>query len=132
MIQWLRRWGPSILMMGLIFQASGTPGNDLPDFGSWDRFVLKGGHMLGYALLGTAYLHGLAFGKKSHWHTWLLAAVLAGMYAAMDEFHQSFTPERTPSLFDVGLDTLGATLGAGFWAWVRPASKARVHPGTAG
>jgi VanZ family protein len=126
MMQWLRRWGPSVLMMMLIYLASGTPGNDLPDLGSWDRIVLKGGHVLGYAMLGAAYLHGLAFGKESSWRTWLIAFVLAGCYAATDEFHQSFTPGRTPSFSDVGLDTVSAILGAGLWGWARRNLKAQI------
>lgn len=37
-----------------------------------------------------------------------LLVVLA--YAITDEFHQSFVPSRTPSLWDVGLDTAGGGL----------------------
>jgi VanZ family protein len=116
---WLRRWGPSLVMMALIFVASATPGSDVPKFGIWDFSVKKGGHMLGYALLGASYLRGLAFAWGTHRRTLVPAIVLAALYAVTDEFHQSFTPGRTPSAVDVGIDTIGAALGTGVFAWIR-------------
>jgi VanZ family protein len=116
---WLWRWGPALVVMFLIFTASGTPGNDLPTFGVWDFLGRKGGHVIGYALLGAAWLRGLANNKDINKGTVILAIVLSALYAASDEFHQSFTPDRTPSLSDVGIDTFGATLGALAWTWVK-------------
>lgn len=37
-----------------------------------------------------------------------LAVASAALAAAFDEWHQSFTPTRTSTAWDVGLDTLGA------------------------
>jgi VanZ like protein len=116
---WFRRWWPSLLVMAIIFAASGTPGPDLPTFGLFDLFVKKGGHMLGYALLAVAYSYGLSHSKITSLRILLLAVVMAGLYAVSDEFHQSFTPGRTPLISDVGIDTLGAALGAGTWVWIR-------------
>ena len=116
---WLWRWGPALVMMILIFTASGTPGNDLPQFGAWDFFAKKGGHMIGYAMLSAAWLRGLANNKSIHKATLIMAIVLSTLYASSDEFHQSFTPGRTPSVSDVGIDTFGATLGALAWTWVK-------------
>ena len=33
------------------------------------------------------------------------------LYAASDEFHQSFVPGRSPSIVDVGIDSLGVLTG---------------------
>ena len=33
------------------------------------------------------------------------------IYAVLDEFHQSFSPGRTPKITDVYIDTLGILLG---------------------
>ena len=128
MTTWLRRWGPAFVMMILIFTASGTPGNDLPNFGVWDFLMKKGGHVIGYALLGAAWLRGLANNKDINKSAVILAIVLSALYAASDEFHQSFTPERTPSLSDVGIDTFGATLGALAWTWVKSSLMFRRLP----
>ena len=71
----------------------------------------KGGHALGYGLLGLAYLRGL----KGEGHILtprhlLLAWTLAVLYSATDEFHQSFTPGRTPAVTDVLIDSVGAAV----------------------
>jgi VanZ family protein len=116
---WLLRWGPAVAMMALIFAASSTPGDELPKFGVWDVFAKKGSHIIGYALLAVSYLRGMTSGRSVNRHVLLLAIVLSGLYAASDEFHQSFTPGRTPSAVDVGIDTIGAALGAGTWVWIK-------------
>ncbi len=66
--------------------------------------------MTGYALLAGAYWYGLGFDPRKSWLAWILAV----LYAASDEFHQSFTPGRHPSpvdalLFDGGGDALALT-----------------------
>ncbi|MGO8929209.1 MAG: VanZ family protein [Limisphaerales bacterium] len=40
-----------------------------------------------------------------------LALALAALYAASDEFHQTFVPSRQGSVWDVLLDTAGAAIG---------------------
>ncbi|WP_313431065.1 VanZ family protein [Siminovitchia terrae] len=43
----------------------------------------------------------------------LLAWMITALYAATDELHQSFVPDRTASIWDVGLDSLGALIALG-------------------
>lgn len=43
-------------------------------------------------------------------HSYLIAWILTTIYGALDEIHQIFTPNRTPSIIDVGIDSLGAFL----------------------
>ncbi len=67
--------------------------------------------MTGYALLGIAFYYGLGFEQK---RGWVLAWLLALIYAFSDEFHQSFTPGRHPSMEDIFLfDGIGAAIGVG-------------------
>ncbi len=108
----LSRWGPALVLMAVIFAASATPGEDLPDAGAWDTLLKKGGHLLGYALLGAAYLRGLAGRRRPSGRDVRAAVLLAALYAASDEFHQRSTPGRTPALSDVGIDVAGAATGA--------------------
>jgi len=104
----LKRWLPSLLMMAIIFGFSSIPSQEMPSFGMLDFSIKKLGHALGYGLLAVAYVHGL--GGKHHWLAWLMAV----LFSATDEFHQSFVPGRGPSLWDVFLfDNLGAL--AGLW-----------------
>jgi VanZ family protein len=107
------RWGPAILMMGLIFMFSSIHMQEsLPP--AWPPKLTpvllfrKGAHLLGYALLALALNHG--FRIKG----WKGAAVTLGcvlVYALSDEFHQSFVPGRDASLIDVGIDLLGGGSG---------------------
>ena len=103
----LRHWGSALLMMALIFFFSSLPSNSVPNFGNYELSIKKGGHALGYLLLGRAYLYGLGRGKKAPWLAWGFAI----LYACTDEFHQSFVPGRSPSLVDVGIDTVGTFVG---------------------
>ncbi|MGH0030594.1 MAG: VanZ family protein [Myxococcota bacterium] len=48
-----------------------------------------------------------------------LAMVLVLLVAAIDESRQAFSPTRTGSVWDVGLDLLGAVLVLGFVLWWR-------------
>ena len=71
--------------------------------------------MLGYALLALAYWAGLRFDKRR----WGLALLFALIYAASDEFHQSFVAGRHPSWVDaLVIDGSGAAIALGLaYAW---------------
>ena len=110
------RWFPALLMMATIFGSSSVPATELPNFGPWDLVVKKGGHVLGYALLALAYWAGLHFDG----HRWWLALLFTLIYAASDEFHQSFVPGRHPSWVDVlAFDGGGAVIALGLAYWAR-------------
>jgi len=111
----LPRWLPAVALMMAIFIFSSLPSSELPDYGFWDMLIKKGGHMTGYALLALAYWYWLGFDPQKGWLAWLLAV----LYAASDEFHQSFTPGRHPSPLDVIIyDNLGALLAVLITGWV--------------
>ena len=71
-------------------------------------FVRKCGHLLEYAIL--AALLYRAFRQQSE-RVFVLAFIVAAIYAALDEFHQSFVTSRTASPWDVAIDCLGAFIG---------------------
>lgn len=108
---WIYRWGPAILLMTIIFIASATPGSSMPELGYWDYVVKKGGHMLGYALLAASYYHALCGEKNAPKWRFILAMFLTILFAASDEYHQKFTPGRSASPIDVGIDTAGGLIG---------------------
>lgn len=104
----LPRWFPALFLMTVIFIFSSQPGDNLPDFLNWDYAVKKGGHAIGYGLLALSYLHFFNYDKKRYWLAWLLAV----LFSATDEFHQSFVPGRHASMIDVLVfDNLGAVTG---------------------
>ena len=112
------RWIPAVIMMIFIFIASGTPGGELPEFGKFNLIVKKGGHMTGYALLAIACFFATYGDFKNVTRSAILSMCISIVYAASDEFHQSFTPGRFPSVIDVGIDTAGAIIGVGIAAFV--------------
>lgn len=102
---WVMRWGPALLGMAAIFWLSSTPSQELPQFGVLDLLVKKGGHFSGYAILTLAFLRGLGMERRQD--GWL-ALLLALLYAASDELHQSLVAGRHSSPVDVGIDLAGA------------------------
>jgi VanZ family protein len=111
------RWLPSLILMGAIFILSGQPASRLPVFGEYDLLIKKLGHATGYAMLGLAYYFALPPRLKVGYR-WMLALLMAILFALSDEFHQSFVEGRNSSLTDVMIDTAGAafalTLGGYF------------------
>jgi VanZ family protein len=100
------RWLPAVAWMLMIFWFSAQ--SDLPGASDpWLELLFKkSAHVAAYAVLALCYLWGL--GK---WRLRWFALLLVIAYAMSDEYHQSWTPGRHPSWVDVGIDTLGATLG---------------------
>lgn len=99
------------MIMVAIFGFSSIPSADMPKFGLLDTIVKKGGHALGYGLLALSFLHGLKGDSKNVASRWIYAAwLMATLYSATDEFHQSFVPGRHPAATDVLIDSLGAAL----------------------
>ena len=122
---WTRRWGPAVAIMAIIFIASAIPGSDLPGFGFWDTLVKKGGHMFGYALLSASYLRALNSTPNLRPARFFFAFCLTMLYAASDEWHQKFTPGRSPSLQDVIIDGAGGLIGLALWYIIRTCVVAR-------
>ncbi|MCH3971916.1 MAG: VanZ family protein [Oscillospiraceae bacterium] len=80
------------------------------------HFVRKVAHFTVYLLL-SVFVSGWLSTFRLRPAARLFAAVLfCAAYAAGDEFHQSFTALRTPSGWDVLLDTMGALTGAVLWS----------------
>jgi VanZ family protein len=119
MKSWISRWGPAILVMTIIFIASGTPGSSLPEFGYADLLAKKGGHLLGYALLAAFYYRAFVLQHPAPRRRFLLALGLTILYAASDEYHQTFTPGRNASPIDVSIDTAGGLIGIAVIQWIQ-------------
>ena len=75
------------------------------------HYIRKTGHLTEYFILSLLLLRGIRGDRKGVRVEWALAAVgIVLCYAALDEFHQSFVPGRTPAISDVMLDTCGGIL----------------------
>lgn len=103
-----------VLFCAAIFYASHQPTLlvSLP-YQQQDKFV----HLLVYAVLAT-----LTWRYFSHWHKPLhiqttAVLIFVALYAASDEYHQSFIMGRTASILDWLADMLGASLAVLYWSW---------------
>jgi VanZ family protein len=102
---------PALIWAALIYYLSDQ--QVLPGFrlNLGDFLFKKSAHVFVYAILYLLLLlpfQYFSIGKEKY--RWLTPLIIAVSYAFFDEFHQSFTPGRNPSLRDVGFDTLGCSL----------------------
>ena len=124
-------WLPVILWMCFIFWMSTDTFSSQNTF-SWIEMLLrflalkipshkmvfihvlirKAGHVTEYFVLGLLLFRTFRGGSTSSW-SWrwpLLAVIIVVLWAASDEFHQSFVSSRTASAVDVAIDTAGGIL----------------------
>ena len=124
----LARYGPLILWATLIFigssdllSASHTgaflakplhwllPNASEPTLATINFLLRKAGHFTEYAIL--AGFAARAFRTSSnqllHSRWFWVSLLLVSVYSLSDEWHQSFVPTRTASIYDSMIDTLG-------------------------
>jgi VanZ family protein len=102
------RYGPPLAVMGLIFFLSAQP--DLStNLGTWDLVLRKLAHITIYAVLW------LTVARALDWRRPLLTTLIAVLYAASDEVHQTFVTDRHGTPVDVMIDCLGMAIAALAW-----------------
>lgn len=114
--QYLSRWLPALLWMGLIFSLSAQPNLRVAPDPVWDLVIRKIGHFGVYAVLGVLLWMALEGRTPATSRSFALAALITAAYAVSDEFHQGFVPGRGPSVLDVAIDVAGASFGLGLVA----------------
>ncbi len=112
MARCVKTWGPPLLWAALIFLLSASSLKHAP---ALDRPLAdKVAHAVFFAVLALLLYRALRRGPALSWgRAALLAVVITSMYGALDEYHQSFVPARSPELADWVADTLGALLVLG-------------------
>jgi VanZ family protein len=103
-------WLPPLLLMGLIFFLSAQPSLD-SGLGWIDEVGRKVVHFGEYALLCFLWWRLLRTVMPERRAT-LLAFVVAVLYAATDEYHQSYIDSRHGSPVDWAIDAAGAAAAA--------------------
>ena len=101
--------GPPLVWMAVIFVLSGQPSDEI-DRAWWDVAARKVAHVTEYAVLTALWWRALrALGASRP----LAGAVaIALLYAASDEFHQTFVDGRTGTPVDVLIDSAGMAIAA--------------------
>jgi VanZ family protein len=133
MKSFLKYWLPLLIWLGVIYFASTSamsaentsrflvpfllwlkPGMSPAQIWAVIVVVRKCAHVTEYAILAFLLWRALRSLPGLRAKTLMVfGAILLGcmMYAASDEFHQTFVKSRTPSVRDVLLDVAGASLG---------------------
>jgi VanZ family protein len=129
----LKFWLPVLFWMALIFSASSDahsyehsslivepllhwlfPNMSQASIHEIHHVLRKCGHLTEYAIL--ALLLWRAINQPINFPPWpwpliRITMLLVCLYAATDEFHQSFVPTRTSLVSDVFIDTAGGAIG---------------------
>ena len=96
--------------MGLIFYLSSLSTLPSAQLVLSDFIFKKAAHMFVYAVLWLLVLTAAKVRWRFSPKLLVSVYVFCILYAISDEFHQSLTPGRHPSVLDVGFDTLGMYL----------------------
>jgi len=125
----LARLLPALGVMAVIFLLSHQPAGDLPPlFPHFDKLA----HFSIYGLLA-ATLVGAVPPDLRRRRPWAAAGAIilwCLIYGIADEFHQSFIPGRSPSLADIGADTIGAiVVSLGALVFRQPSEKTGEEAG---
>ncbi|HEX5483626.1 MAG TPA: VanZ family protein [Terriglobia bacterium] len=74
--------------------------------------VRKGAHFTEYGILSLLLYASISSLKRFEWQprVALLCVLIAAFYSLTDEFHQTFVPDRGPSLEDCAVDVSGAVI----------------------
>jgi hypothetical protein len=101
---------PPLLWAALIFYGSSHPAPAIAAPGFAGALIENCGHAVEYGIF--AALLALCAKRRSAWVdldratvAWMLAVIV--VYAASDEWHQSFVPHRDASVYDVITDIVG-------------------------
>jgi VanZ family protein len=100
-------WFMVVLWMGMIVALSAVPSLASPLPHTSDVILRKLAHLTVYAVLTILLVRALRPHVASPAYTWLLAVLVAGVYAGSDEWHQLLVRGRHGSLRDVGIDAVG-------------------------
>jgi VanZ family protein len=87
--------------------------------GSVQLVVRKCAHLTEYAILAALLYRAFRQNQSRVGRALVMSFLIAAVYAALDEFHQSFVASRTGSPRDVIIDCLGALAGLViYWAMI--------------
>lgn len=104
-------WLPVVVWCSVIFYLSSI--QNLSTRLRIDFVLRKMAHVTEYCVLFLLSNRALknSFGGWKNSKVYFISALFSVIYAASDEFHQSFVPTRGPSIVDVGIDSVGVAAG---------------------
>jgi hypothetical protein len=106
----LKLWAPPVIWAFVIFAFSSYPSTRTSGF-FWQEFIIKKtAHVVEYAVFTALLYRAFKESGVKKRNAGLFSILIAILYAGSDEFHQSFTPGREPTIRDIFFDTIGSVL----------------------
>ena len=87
------------------------PVTDAGDSGEGHHLLRKLAHFTEFACLGMLLSWLTRMLRTTQWEHYVFPMLTGALVACVDEIIQIFVPGRGPGILDVGIDTLGVTLG---------------------
>jgi VanZ family protein len=84
-------------------------------YGMLEFFIRKGGHVSEFTILALLLGYALLAKPMKRSKVLVYTTLLSILYAASDEWHQTFVPGRTGHAIDVAVDTTGILLAIGWF-----------------
>jgi VanZ family protein len=107
MVRVLTRWMAVVCWMGVIFALSAIPSLASPFEPIYDFVLRKAAHVTVYVVLTLLVYGALRPHMARSARAWLLAMLIAVLYACSDEWHQTFVPGREGTVRDMVIDGIG-------------------------
>lgn len=130
-IRWMKRllisWAPAALWAGVLFYLSDQSHLPGPSFLPLND---KAVHFVAYLVLGLTLAWAGRGWIKRRVRRWPEAGLIfiGILFAASDEWHQSFVPRRVPSMEDFGADVLGVVIGFLLARWLLSRCRGPAPP----
>jgi VanZ family protein len=107
----LKYWAPVVLWMGVIFIFSSYPTVKTSEVLWKEFFIKKSAHIIEFGILALLIFRALRNTYNlSQKNTNLISILLASLYGVTDEYHQSYTSGREPTVRDALFDFVGSFL----------------------
>lgn len=88
----------------------------------------KMAHLTEYAILAVLLYRAMHQGyQRKMTQAFRYSVGFSLIFAALDEFHQSFAGNRTPSVWDVMIDGVGAAIGIGVLMYIHKCSHRSIR-----
>lgn len=125
MTQFLSRWSPVVLWMGIIYWLSSVADLGSPFPSVTGIVVRKFAHAFEFGVLAFLLIRAIRSRKA---HALIVATVVTIGYAVVDELHQGLVAGRTAAVHDVVVDAWGAMIAALVYAKSRREYKLTGRP----
>lgn len=116
------RFLPTLVVMGLLYYMSSRSPDEVPRLvKSFVTAYLRGdgtAHFLAYAVLAATIIWAVRPNFRSARWSIAIGWLVSSAYGAIDECHQLFVPERSASVWEFVIDSLGALVSCLVWAGV--------------